>query len=56
MPSKPSPRPVTPQPRVLSAQEIRKLLREGRLVRQDLEDRIARMRRIDPDDAAARAR
>lgn len=56
MPKKqPSTKPTT-HVRVLSAQQLRKLLREGRLVRRDLEDRIARMRRIDPDDAAARAR
>ncbi|MDQ3031384.1 MAG: hypothetical protein M3Y87_03135 [Myxococcota bacterium] len=47
---------AVPMARVLSAQQLRKLLREGRLVRQDLEERIARMRRIDPNDAAARAR
>lgn len=40
----------------LSPEEVRRLLREGREGRRELDARLERMERVDPKDAAARAR
>ncbi|MBX3245968.1 MAG: hypothetical protein KF901_02160 [Myxococcales bacterium] len=47
---------VTPPPRVLTREEVRELLAEGRRIRRDVEARFDRMERLDPREAQARAR
>jgi hypothetical protein len=47
-----APRPT----KALTSAQVKKLLREGRLVRQELEKRVRRMHQISPTAAAARAR
>jgi len=42
--------------RVLSVEEVRMLLREGREGRREVDARLERMERLDPKDAASRAR
>ncbi len=42
--------------RVLTVEEVRKLLREGQEGRREVDARLERMERLDPKDAAARAR
>lgn len=42
--------------RVLTADEVRSLLREGQEARRAVDARLERMERVDPKDAAARAR
>lgn len=46
----------TPATRVLTAADVRELLREGREGRREVDARLERMERVDPKDAAARAR
>lgn len=49
--------PAAPSPpRVLTREEVRALLAEGRRIRRDVEARFDRMERLDPRDAQARAR
>lgn len=47
---------VTSPPRVLTREEVRALLAEGRRIRRDVEARFDRMERLDPREAQARAR
>ena len=48
---------MTPRPtKALSRAQVKKLMREGRLVREELEKRVRRMHQISPTEAAARAR
>lgn len=42
--------------KALSEAQVRKLLAEGREVRRELEQRVEKMHRVSPTDAAARAR
>lgn len=42
--------------KALSETQVRKLLAEGRQVRRELEERVEKMHRVSPTDAAARAR
>lgn len=42
--------------RVLSVEEVRMLLREGREGRREVDARLERMERLDPKEAASRAR
>jgi hypothetical protein len=47
----------TPRPtKALSLAQVKRLMREGRLVREELEKRVRRMHQISPTEAAARAR
>lgn len=47
-----APRPT----KALTKAQVKKLMQEGRLVREELEKRIRAMHQIDPTAAAARAR
>lgn len=48
--------PTLDAPRVLSAEQVRQLLREGQSGRREMEARFERMERVNPKDAATRAR
>lgn len=53
---KPESSPTPQGPRRLEADEARRLLREGHQARREAHERLARMEKLDPKDAAARAR